>query len=417
MLENLHSALGLALISVSATAPQPLDPAHAIVEFSTYCANSRPIWRKSLCGPLLFVDPATKTAVASFNPGVAGFHREGPVWVGPLPPNIGIANTSVEIAGKRVAEILLPLPADALERRILISHESFHRIQPALGFKGAEADNGHLDERDARIYARLEVEALKAALTRKTWRAAAREALSYRAARMARYPQARAAEGSLIANEGIAEYTGLRVGAGVRARSVALQRLDGVTDRPSLIRSFGYVVGPAYGLLLDRTNQRWRTAALKGEPMPDLLANALGGRVRQQPAMARYGGARIAAEETARDSKIQARKSELTARLVDGPTVTFAFESMNIDFNPNTVFALGDAGNVYSQATKIRDHWGALSATGELLLSPDWKFARAPGPARIDGRTVSGPGWSAELAPGYSMVPGDRPGDYRLRKD
>ncbi|MEO6225982.1 MAG: hypothetical protein ABIO80_09065 [Sphingomicrobium sp.] len=416
MLVILSSALGLALSSVSASAPQPVDPAHAIVEFSTYCANSIPIWRKSLCGPLLFVDPATKTAVASFDPGVAGFHREGTVWVGPLPPTIGIANTSVEIAGKRVAEILLPLPADAVERRILMSHESFHRIQPALGFTGAEADNGHLDAREARIYARLEVQALKSALTRKTWQAAARDALSYRAARLARYPSARAAEGSLIANEGIAEYTGLRVGAGAQATRVALKRLDGAADRPSLIRSFGYVVGPAYGLLLDRTTNGWRRAALKGEAVPDLLAKAIGGKVRPQTAMARYGGARIVAEETARDATIQARKTELTARLVDGPTVTFAFESMNIEFNPNTVFALGSAGNVYSQATNIRDHWGALTATGELLLSPDWKFARVPGPAKIEGRTITGPGWSAELAPGYAMVPGDRPGDFRIRK-
>jgi hypothetical protein len=411
------SVVATVLLSAAAgAAGPPPDPAAAIAEFSTYCANGKALWGKSLCGPLLFVDPASKTAVASFDPGIAGFQHEGAVWKGPAPPNISIANTSVEIAGMRVAEVLLPLPSDAVERRVLLSHESFHRIQPALGFNGHETDNGHLDARDARIYARLEVEALKAALKRRDWRAAARDALSYRASRLAHYAGAGAAEGSLLANEGVAEYTGVRIGAGARAREVAVKRLDGATERPSLIRSFGYVVGPAYGLLLDRTGKPWRTAALKGAPLPDLLAQSMGVNVGPQPAASKYNGVRIVAEETARDQKIQRRQAELTAELVDGPTVTFSFENMQIDFNPNTVFSLGVAGNVYSQATSIRDKWGSLRATGDVLLSPDWKFARVPGPAKVDGRVLSGPGWSAELAQGYSAVPGQRPGDILIRK-
>lgn len=399
-----------------ASAPAALDPAAAVAEFATYCGKGKALWGKSLCGPLIFVDPESKSAIASFDPGLAGFRQEGTVWKGQLPANVSIANTSIDLSGRRVAEVLLPLPSDPIQRRVLLAHESFHRIQPELGFKGRETDNGHLDARDARIYARLEIAALKAALTQKNWRSAARDALSYRAARLARFSNAEASEAALIANEGLAEYTGVRVGAGAKAVNIAVDRLDGATERPSLIRSFGYVVGPAYGLLLDRTGRSWRMAGLKGRPLPGLLASALGAKVRPQLVRAKYGGATIVAEETARDEKIQRRRSELTAKLVDGPTVTFAFEKMNIDFNPNTLFSLGATGTVYSGNTNIRDNWGSLRATVEVLISPNWNYARLPGPAKIDGRTVSGPGWSAELAQDYSVVPGDRVGDLVIKK-
>lgn len=406
------------LLSMSggAVAQQHPELAAAVREFSTYCAKGTVLWGKSLCGPLLFVDPATKSAVATFDPGLAGFERDGALWMGRLPANLSIANTSVRLSGKQVAEILLPLPSDPIARRVLLSHESFHRIQPALGFKGKEADNGHLDSRDARIYARLEIAALKAALTRSNWRPAARDALSYRAERLARFPGSGASEAGLLANEGLAEYTGVRVGAGAKAEAVAVKNLESATERPSLIRSFGYVVGPAYGLLLDRVARSWRPAALKGEPLPELLRRSLGGTTASKASGAAYGGDRIIAEETARDEKIQQRRSELSAKLVTGPTVTFPFQKMSIDFNPNTLFSLGEAGTVYSQAVSIRDVWGSLRATGDVLLSPDWTFARLPGPARIAGRTVTGPSWSAELAQGYLPVAGEKSGDLLIKK-
>jgi hypothetical protein len=387
-----------------------------VAEFATYCANGTALWGRSLCGPLMFVDPTTKTATLGFDPMLHGFARIDNLWSGPLPPGVAIANTSVDIGGRRVAEILLPLPSDPVERRVLLAHESFHRIQPALGFKGREADNGHLDERDARITARLEAAALVRALTVRDWRRAAADALSYRAERLRLYPAARESEGALLANEGLAEYTGVKVGAGADATKIAVSRLESAGSRPSLVRSLGYVVGPAYGQLLDRTGRAWRAAALRGKPLPDLLAAALKLRPRALVASDRYGGAKIVAEETARAAKNAKQKAKLTAELIDGPTVTFPFDKMNIDFNPNTLFALGPAGTVYSGKTNVRDSWGSLTATGDVLLPSDWSYGRVPGPAKVEGQRISGPGWSADLSAGYSAVPAARPGDLIVRK-
>src|SRR6185436_16133440 len=99
-------------------------------------------------------------------------------------------------------------------------------------------------------------------------------------------------------------------------------------------------------------------------------------------------------------------RRDLTAALVDGPAVTFPFVKMAIEFNPNSVFSLGDRGTVYNGSTNIRDAWGTLKVKGDVLISSNWDFARVPGPAKLDGRSISGPGWTAELTDGYAAVPG-----------
>ncbi|HEU5066596.1 MAG TPA: hypothetical protein VFT61_00195, partial [Sphingomicrobium sp.] len=93
----------------------------AIDEFASYCGGGAELWGVSLCGPLIFVDPSTRRAVASADPGVGGFTKEGRAWVGQLPEGISIANTSILLGSRRFAEITLPLPADTLNRRVLLA--------------------------------------------------------------------------------------------------------------------------------------------------------------------------------------------------------------------------------------------------------------------------------------------------------
>jgi len=404
-----------ALACIAAAGPsQSMDSAvSAIREFDSYCDKGAALWGRPLCGPLIFVDPVTRTAIANSRPG-PGFVEQAGLWTGTLPNDVGLANTSIDLNGRIFAEIVLPLPGDAENRRVLMAHESFHRIQPVLGFKAEEADNSHLDTKDGRTWARLEMAALKAALTAKDWQPAARDALAFRAKRLALFPSAELAETRLIANEGLAEYTGVKVGAGDHADAFAIQRLDSGADRQSLIRSFGYVVGPAYGLLLDRISRNWRAAALTGKPLPALLEAALPPGVR--PTSADYGAQTIEAQESARDARIQERRGMIMATLVDGPTVTFPASGMNVFFDPNTLFSLGPLGTVYSRTTEVKADWGTLKVSGDVLLSPGWTYARVRGPAKLDGRMLIGPDWSAELATGYSMVPDQRAGNFILQK-
>ena len=82
-----------------------------------------------------------------------------------LPDKINIANTSIYWNGRSWAMIMFPLPEGKHDRLNILSHELFHRSQPSLGFHMPNTDNNHLDQRDGRVYLRLELEALRKALT------------------------------------------------------------------------------------------------------------------------------------------------------------------------------------------------------------------------------------------------------------
>src|SRR5712692_4177432 len=107
----------------------------AFQELDQMCARDRGrMWGVSLCGPTLFVNRQTGEVIGN-----------RPVPSTMLPSSIGIANTSVDWNGQRWTMVVLPLPADNYQRRVLLAHESFHRIQPKLGFVSQETPNAHLD--------------------------------------------------------------------------------------------------------------------------------------------------------------------------------------------------------------------------------------------------------------------------------
>lgn len=86
---------------------------------------------------------------------------------------------------------------------------------------------------------------------------------------------------------------------------------------------------------------------------------------------------------------------------------------MNFSFDPNGVVSLAPHGTVYPSA-RISDAWGVLTVEGGgALIDPN--FAGVSVPAGEAGAT-SGPGWRLELAPGWRLAPGQRPGDFIVRK-
>src|SRR5947209_16691562 len=109
-----------AVICGSAHAQPTADVTSTLKTFRTYCGRSVALWGKSLCGPIILVDPQTRSATATTDPKLPGFALQSGLWTGTLPSSTSIANTSIELGGQRIAEIMLPLPQDPVERRILL---------------------------------------------------------------------------------------------------------------------------------------------------------------------------------------------------------------------------------------------------------------------------------------------------------
>lgn len=362
------------------------------------------LWGVPLCGPLVFADAATST-IATNRPAPAGDR----------PPTLGYANSYVVWGGTRWAALVWPPPRDdARSRGALMLHELFHRIQPELGLTFPEPKNDHLDTAEGRYWLQLEWRALRKAIgtsgpARET---ALADALAFRRARRARFPEAAENERILELQEGLAQYTGVVASTATarQADSVAMAQLDTREWLTSLVRTFAYGSGTAYGVLLDEYSPGWTRRLGPRDDLGTLLAEASGVSGSPDPATAAaaYGGPSLLVAERAREAEREARVAELRARFVDGPvlvlpgTGTYSFTSQGIT-------PLGEHGSVYPTVRATAD-WGTLEGA-LVLVDPEGGSLTVPAPPESRGDTIHGDDWTLVLAPGWKLGPGPRPGD------
>ena len=142
--------LALVLTPAASLAGQDVDSAQAITwlaEFHDACQRVDPIWPESLCGPLMVVDPDTRTAFLNQPDPHGSFERMDGAYIGTLPRDLQVANTAVEWEGVRWTMVMAPsMGADLFSRLRLVAHAALHRIQPALGVTQASPMPGHLDD-------------------------------------------------------------------------------------------------------------------------------------------------------------------------------------------------------------------------------------------------------------------------------
>jgi len=418
--------------AVSAADAPPFEPAQAKAWFGEakhQCqADGGKLWGASLCGPIMLVEPSSRRVIANQADAQGLLKAEQGVFVGRLPDDVSFANSSLDWAGVRWAQMGWPLPADAGQRRVLMAHESFHRIQPQVGLAPPrELTNAQLDTMQGRYLMQLEWRALAkavAATDDKARRRHAEDALAFRAARYRQFPAAAQSERSLERNEGLAEYTGIAIGAVSPAERIALTGDDLVShvSAPSFVRSFAYATGPGYGLLLDRYLPAWRQQIRALDAgLSDLLAHALGAKAVDasdaavQRRAAAYDGPALLAAEQAREQRHQQEMARYKALLVDGPRLVLPLHKPQVMFNPSTLVPLGEAGTVYP-TIKVLSDWGSIEASAGALLAPDWAYLYVAVPDRQAARTgtVTGPGWTLKLNDGWHIAAGERPGDMVL---
>jgi hypothetical protein len=420
----------LVLLSAStllfAQSSPSIDPAKArgaFVEAQEMSAkdNGR-LWGKPLYGPMLFVDPATRAAVAN-EPDAGGvLHADGGVYAGVLPKDVIVANTAVEWQGKRWMMVMWPLPQNSQPRERLLAHELFHRLQPDLGVPLANPENAQLDTLEGRVWLQLEWRALAVALAESgaVQTQAVRDAEAFATHRHELFPGSAETERSLTLNEGLAEYTGVAASApdAASGRWRIITRLTS-PDADTFVRSFAYASGPAYGLLLDERSPGWRsrikstsdlTVLLKGTVSSSLVAPV------EQRALV-YGAAALRITETERDVRTQAERARYRRLLVDGPTLTLPDSGKFLyTFDPNEVVTLPGFGMVFPMS-QISDVWGTVDVQqGGALLMPDKHSLRIAAPANTDGSHVTGPGWTLDLAAGWRVVPTEKAGSFTLQK-
>ena len=381
------------------------------------------LWHRSLEGPLLLADPGSRMLLAAVPDSEGKLLPLGAFFSGQLSQGEATANAAVRWAGRSWAMAVWPLPADSLERAVLLGHELWHRVQDSLGLAGRDPPNPQLATRDGRLWLRLEGRALQRALEREgaARLRALRDALLFRRARRRLFPGADSTEAQLELSEGLAEYSGIALATSnpEARRALVSQRLVALDSASRHERTFAYRTGPAYGFFLDALVPDWRGTIHAGDDLAFLLESALRGQPGAAAATARaasYGYVAVRREESLRAARQHTHLLALRARFERGPLLELPLAEMKMGIDPGRVETLDSLGTIYG-SLRLSDRWGVLQAdsTGGLI-SPDWLRLIVPAPADTAGRRLAGPGWALELAPGWRLVPGRRPGDWKVEK-
>jgi hypothetical protein len=417
-------AMILTMSSPASAAPDRDAVRTAFAEARSICErDGSRLWGVSLCGPIMIVDWRDRAIVASHQDANEVLTADGDVWVGTLPHDVILANTAIEWSGTHWTQLVAPLPPEPAQVRVLLAHEMFHRVQPSLGLSRSEQPNQHFDTLEGRYWLQLEWRALAAALKAPDAEqriAALADALAFRCERHRLFPDAAAQEGALEIHEGVAEYTGVKLGLADPAErtAYALHDLEAFVSAPTFVRSFAYATGPAYGLMLDDADPAWRTKLGAGDRLDQLLAKAIELEALPDEPLdqraGRYDDGTLRLSEVRRDEDRRARLAAYRALLIDGPVLVLPLNRTNRQFNPQTLVALDGIGTVYP-TMRLMDDWGALDVEDGGALVRDEPKQATVSAADFDRSGMAGKGWRLTLKPGWEVGPGEREGDLTLR--
>ncbi|HXC70491.1 MAG TPA: hypothetical protein VN644_10965 [Pyrinomonadaceae bacterium] len=387
------------------------------------------MWGVPLYGPIMFVDPRTGNVVANQADLQHKLVPQDGVFVGTLPREINPANTATDWAGVHWTMVIWPVSELRQPRERLLLHECFHRIQEKLGLPARDAVNAHLDTLNGRIWIQMEWRALERALrqTGPARKAAIADALLFRAYRRSLFPDSANNENALEVNEGLSEYTGVKLSSADLAEMVVRADLilRQARNNPTFARSFAYVSGPAYGALLDLSGRPWRVGLNPSADLGVLLQQRYGIIVRASEAAARvalsrYEGEEIVTIETQQDQRRKQQIADARKKFLDAPVLILSLGAdVNYSYDPNNVFGI-DASNTVYPTMRLVDAWGVLTVSNGAWLERDatghMVRARVPAPSDLSARPLTGEGWTLELANGWEVVPSDRTGDVTVRK-
>lgn len=385
------------------------------------------LWDKEIYGPILVVDPDTREVYANL-PDEKGFLQlEKGIYTGVLPKEVPLSNTDILWSGTQWAMVVLPLPVDEYDRIDLITHELFHSAQPSLGFEINVSESNHLDLREGRIYLRLEMAALKAALRARRLNRAEehlRNALIFRKYRHLLFRGSETNENSLELLEGLATYTGQMMSGRNKWqwREYLIQRIDQFEKTSSFVRSFAYETVPIYGFFLYQKDNQWNKPVENDTQLTELFLEAFDFDMRillqsyVKQVAEEYRGHTIVDDEDKREFLHNALLDRYREIFFEQPHLEIRLENMHFAFDPKTLIPLDeDEGTVYP-SIYLSDNWGILSVKrGGALLRRDWRWIIVSEPQEISGRSITGEGWTIELKEGYQVIENSR-GDFQISK-
>jgi hypothetical protein len=385
--------------------------------------NYKDLWNIDLYGPILLVDSKSRIVYSNIPDSVGILKQDGEIFSGILPNNVNLANTAIDWSGKSWAMIMLPLPEKKPERLDLLSHELFHRSQPVLGFKMNNPANNHLDQKEGRVYLRLELEALRQAFVAKSRSEIIRNltnALYFRNHRYSVYQNAKSNENSLELNEGLATYTGIFMSGrdDNQKEDYFENKLTDFQNNPTFVRSFAYLTIPLYGTILSKSDKYWNRQIDKNTNLTDFFIKSFNIHIPVNEGvdiLNQYGFSEINHDEIKREERIKQLKVEYITKFIEQPHLEIRFEKMSVSFDPRNIMPIEEYGTVYP-TLRVSDNWGILTVSNGALLWTNWDKITLSYPTNINKAKVVGDGWTIDLNSGYFVEKNSSDRNYSLKK-
>lgn len=386
-------------------------------EIKEICDNDNGVlWGSNLWSPILFIERDSRKIYANQIDSSKQLTEYNGLYIGQFPENKIIANSTTDFGGTFWTMVALPLPDDDFDRKTLIIHEMFHRLQPSLNLnpKGGY-NNNHLDSLDARVLLKLEWNALIEAVTdTANQKEHIFNALIFRNQRRELFTGCDTSENRFELYEGLPEYTAYKLvlnnKSELEKRLITQKKI--FWEKTSYIRSFGYFSGFIYAFLLDQTDYNWKSELSYDSDLGEFLKNAhsIAEYNNNEHIITQiksdYGFDSIYIAEFELYKEKQAKLLNYKKTFYEQATVHFPLINPNYGFNPNTMHTLNDLGVVFEYINLI-DDWGILKVSVNskgCLITTDWKTAIVSSNGiEISEDLIKTDNWTLELNAGFEI--------------
>jgi hypothetical protein len=383
------------------------------------------LWGKNLFGPIMFVERVTRRIVANQPDNEGLLKSKDGVYTGIYPKELVLSNAPVKFGGTQFAMVPLPAEEDEYRLKTRVIHSLFHLFQENEGVIASTFNSTNMDEKEARLWIKLEWKALRKAINTKgeDRQLAVRDALIFRGSNRELYHKYAEDENRFETYEGLTTftYTLLCTNSPEEFKSRLFENLDRIYSMQSYARSYGFIHGALYASLLYD----------KGYDFKKIKTNSfdLGDAVKELynidlPAICRdvagslavnYDIESVNKEEEKRDADIKENIHNQISIFTEKPVVFLELESPYFDFEPEDIHSLDTLGTLYN-SMRVSDNWGKLTVdNGGCLVSNNLKFIRITAKAfKADKNHISGDGWHLLLNSEWELVPVDH--NYFVRK-
>jgi hypothetical protein len=387
--------------------------------------DSGNLWGRNLYGPLMFVDRNSRKIFSNQQDKDGFLKPKNGIFTGLYPKERIINTTAVTFSGTHFG--MAPLPNEEDNYRITTRgiHSLFHRYQQTIGINPEYFNAINMDEKEARIWIKLEWKALKKAIASngEEQMLAIRDALIFRGSNRESFPKYTGMENRFETYEGLATFTYLLLTtkSTEEYKSRLFEYLDRIYSYQSYARSYGSIHGALYATLLHFKNFNFKTIASDtidlGNSVRELYNIELP-RVCRDVAGSisiNYNITEIYNEEEKRLQEIKERLNNQVSVFTEKPVVFLELESPYFDFEPEDIHFLDTLGTLY-QTMRVSDNWGKLTVNKiGCLVSNNYKYLRITAKGlKIDKNHINGEGWQIIMNDGWEIQESDH--NYFIRK-